>query len=210
MGALGVRTEAASSAPPTGRCRRTLATAGRVLLCIAPMSDDDQTPPESLLPYEAWTQDALRQVVARAVAHAGLHGMPGQHHFYITFRTDHPGVVIPPRLRAQYPQEMTIVLQHQFWDLKLDEAAGLFSVGLSFGGAPASLVIPLQAVTGFADPAVRFGLAFQPVMPEGTVDVAEASPEAAEPQEEPASENQPETPQVVSLDAFRRRPPSKT
>jgi hypothetical protein len=175
----------------------------------AAMSDDDQTPPESLLPYDAWTENALRQVVARAVAHAGEHGLPGQHHFYITFRTDHPGVVVPPRLRAQYPREMTIVLQHQFWDLTLDEAAGVFSVGLSFGGAPASLVIPLEAVTAFADPAVRFGLAFQPVMPEG---VAEAAPDPAQTpaeQQEP-SEGALETPQVVSLDAFRRRPPSKT
>src|ERR1700733_14176745 len=130
----------------------------------AVMSDGDQTTPESLLPYEAWTEAALRQVVARAVAHAGEHGLPGQHHFYITFRTDHPGVVIPPRLRAQYPREMTIVLQHQFWDLKVDEAAGLFSVGLTFGGTPASLVVPLEAVTAFADPAVRFGLGFHPVM----------------------------------------------
>jgi hypothetical protein len=174
------------------------------------MSDDDQTTPESLLPYEAWTEDALRRVVARAVAHAGAHGLPGQHHFYITFRTDHPGVVIPPRLRAQYPQEMTIVLQHQFWDLKVDETAGLFSVGLTFGGTPASLVVPLEAMTAFADPAVRFGLGFHPVMPEGSPERAEATSapaaEDATPQDEAASE----TPQVVSLDAFRRRPPPKT
>jgi hypothetical protein len=177
----------------------------------ASMSDDDQAPPESLLPYEAWTQDALRQVVVRAVTHAGAHGLPGQHHFYITFRTDHPGVAIPPRLRAQYPQEMTIVMQHQFWDLKADEQTGLISVGLSFGGTPASLVIPLEAVTAFADPAVRFGLAFRPAMPEGPADTAPEPTEApAEPQAEAPPETTPETPQVVSLDAFRRRPPSKT
>ena len=92
----------------------------------------------------------------RALTHAAANGLPGEHHFYVTFRTDHPGVVIPPRLRAQYPQEMTIVLQHQFWDLQMDDEAGLFSVGLSFGGVPASLVIPLGAVTGFADPYVRY------------------------------------------------------
>ena len=90
-------------------------------------------------------------------------GLPGEHHFYLTFRTDYPGVVMPPRLRAQYPQEMTIVLQHQFWDLKMDQEAGLISVGLSFGGVAAALVIPLGAVTGFADPHVRYGLRFQPV-----------------------------------------------
>jgi hypothetical protein len=176
----------------------------------AAMSDDDQTTPESLLPYEAWTEDALRRVVARAVAHAGAHGLPGQHHFYITFRTDHPGVVIPPRLRAQYPQEMTIVLQHQFWDLKVDETAGLFSVGLTFGGTPASLVVPLEAMTAFADPAVRFGLGFHPVMPEGSPEKVEATPAPAEEDAAPQDEAASETPQVVSLDAFRRRPPPKT
>ena len=168
------------------------------------MSNDQKTP-ESLLPYEAWAENALRQVVVRAVAHAAAHGLPGQHHFYITFRTDHPGVVIPPRLRAQYPQEMTIVLQHQFWDLKMDEEAGLISVGLSFGGTPASLVIPLDAVTAFADPAVRFGLSFQPVLPEQAAD--EATPAARA--DAPAGDAPGETPQVVSLDAFRRRPPTK-
>lgn len=169
------------------------------------MSDDAQTPPDSLLPYEAWTEAALRQVVARAIEYAGTQGLPGDHHFYITFRTDHPGTVIPPRLRAQYPQEMTIVVQHQFWDLKMDDAAGLFSIGLSFGGAPASLTIPLAAVTAFADPAVRFGLAFQPMMPEDDAEVTPAEAAAAEAQGEPAAE----APQVVSLDAFRRRPPAK-
>ena len=125
------------------------------------MAEDKEQQPESLLPYDDWVEAAMRQVVARALAHAAANGLPGEHHFYVTFRTDHPGVVIPPRLRAQYPQEMTIVLQHQFWDLKMDDEAGLISVGLSFGGVPATLVIPLGAVTGFADPHVRFGLRFR-------------------------------------------------
>jgi hypothetical protein len=170
-----------------------------------PMSDDGPTLPDSLLPYDAWTQAALRQVMVRAVEYAATHGLPGEHHFYITFRTDHPGVVIPPRLRAQYPQEMTIVLQHQFWDLKVDEEAGLLSVGLTFGGTPASLVIPLAAVTAFADPAVRFGLAFQPEAPEAEDEAATEAPAAETPAEVPT-----EAPQVVSLDAFRRRPPAKS
>jgi hypothetical protein len=165
------------------------------------MEDDKEQQPESLLPYEDWTETAMRQVVVQAVSHAAVNGLPGEHHFYITFRTDHPGVVIPPRLRAQYPQEMTIVLQHQFWDLKMDAEAELISVGLSFGGVPASLVIPLGAVTGFADPYVRFGLRFQPVALPEIAD--EPEPEAGEP------ETPSETPQVVSLDAFRRRTPSK-
>ncbi len=116
------------------------------------MAEDKEQQPESLLPYDDWVEAAMRQVVARAVAHVAANGLPGEHHFYVTFRTDYPGVVMPQRLRAQYPQEMTIVLQHQFWDLKMDDAAGLISVGLSFGGVPATLVVPLGAVTGFADP----------------------------------------------------------
>ena len=163
------------------------------------MAEDKEQQPESLLPYDEWVEAAMRQVVARALAHVAANGLPGEHHFYLTFRTDYPGVVIPPRLRTQYPQEMTIVLQHQFWDLKMDQEAGLISVGLSFGGVPASLVIPIGSMTGFADPFVRYGLRFQPVP---VTDTAEAN--------EPAKlEHQSETPQVVSLDAFRRKPPSK-
>lgn len=143
----------------------------------------------------------MRHVVARALSHVAANGLPGEHHFYLTYRTDYPGVVMPPRLRAQYPQEITIVLQHQFWDLKMDEEAGLISVGLSFGGVPASLVIPLGAVTGFADPHVRYGLRFRPVPAVDTAEEPEAEP--------PKLEKPADAPQVVSLDAFRRRPPSK-
>ena len=156
--------------------------------------------PESLLPYDAWMQDAMRGVMLRAVAHVAEVGLPGAHHFYITFRTDHPRTAIPARLRAQYPQEMTIVLQHQYSGLAVDEATGVITVGLSFGGVPAKLVIPAEAVTAFADPAVQFGLRFgvevaTPDEPEATEEVMEEAAEAA-----PA-----EQPQVVSLDAFRRR-----
>lgn len=171
------------------------------------MEDDQEQRPESLLPYEQWTETALRQVVAQAIAHVAVHGLPGDHHFYLTFRTDHPGVVIPPRLRAQYPQEMTIVLQHQFWDLQMDAEAGLFSVGLSFGGVPASLVIPLGAVTGFADPYVRFGLRFHATSVPETAE--EEEPEAGAEVTDAEAETPDAAPQVVSLDAFRRRTPSK-
>ena len=166
------------------------------------MAEDKEQQPESLLPYDEWVEEAMRQVVARAIAHVAANGLPGEHHFYVTFRTDYPGVVMPPRLRTRYPQEMTIVLQHQFWDLKMDEEAGLISVGLSFGGVPALLVIPTGAVTGFADPYISYGLRFQPVPVAQAVEEPEAEPE---PGETPA-----ETPHVVSLDAFRRRPPSKS
>jgi uncharacterized protein len=175
------------------------------------MDDTPEQRPDSLLPYDDWTEAALRQVVVRALEHAAAHGLPGGHHFYITFRTDHPNAVLPKRLLAQYPHEITIVLQHQFWDLKVDEAAGEFSVGLSFGGMPATIHVPLLAISGFADPEVRFGLRFKPDMPPAN----EVEPEAPEPApapptaEPPAEPEAPATPQVVSLDAFRRRTPPK-
>ncbi len=170
------------------------------------MTDEQQPTVESLLPYDEWTEAALRQVVLRALAHVAAHGLPGEHHFYITFLTPHPGVVMPPRLRSQYPQEMTIVLQHQFWDLQVDEEAGLISVGLSFGGVPSTLVIPLGAVVAFADPHIHYGIRFRPdrAAAPAAADVTPAegeTPAAAEPKSEP--------PQVVSLDAFRRRGPPK-
>ncbi len=162
--------------------------------------------PDSLLPYDDWTEAALRQVLVRALQHAAVHGLPGEHHFYLTFRTDHPGVSLPVRLKAQYPQEMTIVLQHQFWDLAVDEAQEAMSVGLSFGGVPCTLRIPLAAFTAFADPHVRYGLHFRVDLPEPA---PEPEPEQ-EPAGEPAAEPAPaEAPQVVSLDAFRRRTPPK-
>lgn len=173
------------------------------------MSDEPPAPVESLLPYDEWTEAAMRQVMVRALAHVAAQGLPGEHHFYLTFRTDHPGVVMPARLRAQYPQEMTIVLQHQYWDLAVDEASGLLSVGLSFGGVPSTLVIPLAAVTAFADPFVRFGLRFAPEGMEASAPQAAAG-DAGVPAAEPAAPEGEPAPQVVSLDAFRRRSPPKS
>ena len=100
------------------------------------MDEREPEPPESLLPYDVWTEEALRHVMVRALTYAAENGLPGEHHFYLTFRTDLPTASMPKRLRAQYPQEMTIVLQHQFWDLAVDEAAGTLRVALSFGGVP--------------------------------------------------------------------------
>jgi hypothetical protein len=174
------------------------------------MDDDQKQRPESLLPYEKWIEQALRHVVAQAIDHVGEHGLPGGHHFYITFRTSHPGVDIPARIKAQYPQEMTIVLQHQFWDLGYDRETETIKVGLSFGGVPAKLGIPLGAIVEFADPLIRYGLRFQP-----DETAADETP-VAEP-EQPATllgsapstdeSEPPEQGQVVSLDAFRRRSP---
>lgn len=162
------------------------------------MSD---TPAPGLLPYERWTEHALRAVVADALEHAGREGLPGEHHFYISFRTDHPGVDIPGHLRARYPQEITIVLQHRFWDLKVDRVAQRFTVGLSFGGVPALLDVPFAALTAFHDPHVRFGLRFEPELPEA----AEAAPQPAATPAEPEADAEAPKPQVVSLDAFRRK-----
>nr|WP_321986918.1 ClpXP protease specificity-enhancing factor SspB [uncultured Lichenicoccus sp.] len=185
--------------------------------------DDDQGLPASLLPYERWIEDAYREVMVRALVFARDEGLPGQHHFYLTFLTAAAGVAIPDRLRAQYPQEMTIVLQHQFWDLKVDAADAVMSVGLSFGGIPSTLVIPFSAITGFADPQVRMVLRFTPPTQAGADEAAPALPDIAkagsgrgrktEPALVPAGDatapTAPDaTPQVVSLDAFRRRGPS--
>ena len=166
-------------------------------------------PPESLLPYDRWTEEAMRNVALRALEFAAKNGLPGEHHFYLTFRTDHPETKVPGHLKARYPQEMTIVLQHQFWDLKVDRAEQLVSVGLSFGGVAATLVIPFAALVAFWDPHVRVGLRFGDLSsPEAE---AEALPEAVEseppPPPEPPAPPKPDAPaQVVSLDAFRRRP----
>jgi uncharacterized protein len=163
---------------------------------------------ESLLPYARWAEDALRAVVLDALGYAAEHGLPGEHHFYLTFRTDSPGVAIPGHLKARYPQEMTIVLQHRFWDLKVDRAAGVFSVGLSFGGVPAVLTVPVSALSAFADPHVRFGLRFQPELPRMPAGAAAEPPPSPDAPAAAGPAGAAPKPQVVSLDTFRRRPSS--
>ncbi|HEY4173815.1 MAG TPA: ClpXP protease specificity-enhancing factor SspB [Rhodopila sp.] len=172
------------------------------------MEDDQQERPDSLLPYERWIEQALRHVVAQAIEHVAVEGLPGGHHFYITFRTDYPGVDIPQRIRAQYPTEMTIVLQHQFWELGFDRDTQMIQVGLSFGGVPSKLFIPLNAVVEFADPHIRYGLRFEPTdaPAAGTAEPA-ATPAPAEAEADPPAAKDAEPAQVVSLDAFRRRQP---
>ncbi|MEG3153923.1 SspB family protein [Sphingomonas sp. RB1R13] len=115
--------------------------------------------PESLIPYDEIVQEALREVVGRVLREVESTGvLPGGHHFYITFRTRLAGVSIPRHLMERFPEEMTIVIQHRFWDLKVEDE--FFSVGLSFGGIPSTLVVPFAAVTDFVDPAVDFSLKF--------------------------------------------------
>jgi hypothetical protein len=176
---------------------------------------DEPRQPESMLPYERWTENALRDVVVRALEYAAAEGLPGEHHFYLTFRTDHPDARLPGHLKARYPQEMTIVLQHRFEALEVNRAAGYFSVRLYFGGAPAQLLVPFASLTAFADPHVRYGLRFEPEVEAANTAAPEAAPPAATAAgsdaggevatEAPAAA--PEAPgQVVRLDAFRRRP----
>jgi hypothetical protein len=169
------------------------------------VTEEPSDPPPSLLPYEGWLEEAQRQVVVRALAFAAEQGLPGDHHFYVTFRTHYAGVHIPARLMAQYPEEMTIVLQHQYWDLKIDED-DVLTVGLSFSGIPSTLVIPVGAIIGFADPHARFGLRMQPLALDE--DAPEEAAAVEKPPEAEAAET-PELPQVVSLDAFRRKAPPK-
>jgi hypothetical protein len=114
---------------------------------------------KDLIRYDLLVQDALKGVVRKVLSDAAKDGLAGDHHFYISFRTDYPGVRLSNRLREKYPQEMTIVLQHQFWDLAITEHT--FEVGLSFSGIPERLLIPFDGLTGFFDPSVQFGLKFE-------------------------------------------------
>jgi hypothetical protein len=168
------------------------------------MAEDDTPIPESLLPYDVWTEEALRLVAVRALQFASREGMPGAHHFYVTFDTRRDGVVMPDRLRAQYPEEMTIVLQHQYRELIVDSSETWFSVKLSFGGVPSTLQVPIAALTAFADPEVRFGLQFV-LQDHANTDTVE--PELTVEPEPPVEPSGPA--EVVSLDAFRRRTPAK-
>jgi uncharacterized protein len=123
--------------------------------------------------YDILAQDALRGVVRTVLADAARHGLPGEHHFYITFKTRADGVRLSPRMLAQYPQEMTIVLQHQFWDLVTTEDG--FELGLSFGGIAERLSIPFAAIKGFYDPSVQFGLQFEEIGATATQQPADQS-----------------------------------
>jgi hypothetical protein len=164
--------------------------------------------------YDVLARDALRGVLRRVLSDAAEHGLPGDHHFFITFLSTADGVKLSPRLLAQYPEEMTIILQHQFWDLVVTEDR--FEVGLSFGGVPERLVIPFAAIKSFLDPSVQFGLQFEPsdaaveaaaaklpaVAPAAALPVA-ATPPEAESADEPAKAN--EGAEVVRLDRFRKK-----
>jgi uncharacterized protein len=162
--------------------------------------------------YDVLARDALRGVLRRVLADAAEHGLPGEHHFFITFLSTAEGVKLSPRLLAQYPEEMTIILQHQFWDLVVSEDR--FEVGLSFGGIPERLVVPFNALKSFFDPSVQFGLQFEPsddvtdtpaanlpAVPAASAVPVPAAP--AEHQDEPAKPG--DGAEVVRLDRFRKK-----
>lgn len=170
---------------------------------------------QDLFQYDKMVEAALRGVVRDALARAARDGLRGGHHFYVGFRTGAPGVVLPPQILAKYPEDMTIVLQHQFWGLEVGAAA--FSVTLSFNSRMEQLTIPLAAITTFADPSVKFGLQF-----EAPAEVPAEQPETAVPKASPAALPAGEKPagkkhagenkeaerpaaEIVTLDRFRKR-----
>ena len=166
------------------------------------MSDE---PPESLIPYDEIVQDEVRAVVGRVLGEVALSGgLPGEHHFYITFKTRAPGVSIPKHLIERFPDEMTIVIQHRFWDLKVEDDS--FSVGLSFGGVPATLHVPFAAVTQFHDPAVEFALTFHASAEEEPREEHEAAEnDAPKPEKAEKSEKADDGSNVVNVDFTRKK-----
>jgi hypothetical protein len=181
--------------------------------------------------YDLRAQKALRSVVREVLGEVADDGLPGEHHFYITVNTAAPGVELSARLKERHPSEMTIVLQHQFWNLKVGKSA--FEVSLSFNDTPEHLVVPFAAVKGFFDPSVQFGLQFEPLEPAPALAAAEprepaeerpeaaapAAPTAPSPSPAPAAgakarkpppaqhktEADNESAEVVHLDAFRKK-----
>jgi hypothetical protein len=163
---------------------------------------------------------AMRGVVRAALTHVDQYGLPGEHHFFISFQTNYPGVSISPQLKSRYPEEITIVVQHQFWDLKITETE--FSIMLSFNNIPEKLVVPFDALTAFADPSIKFGLQFHGKRPanasgssDGDESVAcpatgrtghEKPPMAAFEEDAPSEDTQAANDEkVVSMEAFRKR-----
>jgi hypothetical protein len=186
---------------------------------------------KDVLRYDLMVQDALKGVVRKILAEAARDGLPGEHHFYVTFRTGAPGVRLSQRLREKHPEEMTIVLQHQFWDLSVSDHA--FEVGLSFSGVPERLLVPFDAISTFFDPSVQFGLKFEAQGEAEAAAAPEAEPPhaparimpaaqpaakgkapAAEPVAASAAKSEPASAEaegragaeVVSLDSFRKKP----
>ncbi|HEX2253714.1 MAG TPA: ClpXP protease specificity-enhancing factor SspB [Thermoanaerobaculia bacterium] len=171
----------------------------------------NETASSETLDYPRWIAEALRTVARRALAQVAEEGLPGEHHFFLTFRTRDPGVRLPDPLRDQ-SEEITIVLQNQFWDLVVDDEA--FAVTLTFGGARQRVVVPFAALTAFADPSVPFGLRFDLApgeVEEGGAEEASEEPEAGTGQGDapaaapPSEDGERRGGEVVSLDRFRKK-----
>jgi uncharacterized protein len=175
--------------------------------------------PTDYIRYDILAQAALRGVVRTVLADVAKKGLPGEHHFKITFATAAPGVRLSERMRSQYPDAMTIVLQHQFWDLTVDDDG--FEVGLSFGGIPERVAVPFDAVTAFFDPAVQFGFQFEtldkqaaeepgakaspPPPRPAPIEKTDAALPAPAPTAEPAPPEKSGGGEVVRLDRFRKK-----
>ena len=155
---------------------------------------------KDLFDYPQMVQAALRGVVRDALARTAREGLRGAHHFYVSFRTDVPGVVLPDFLLDKYPEEMTIVLQHQFWGLEVGDEE--FSVTVSFQNRPEQLTIPFVAVTSFADPSVKFGLQFE--LPTARPRETAAVPAKISAEESPKPPPRPAA-EIVTLDKFRKK-----
>ncbi len=160
---------------------------------------------DSLIPYDEIVQEALRAVVGRVLGQVESSGgfLPGNHHFYITFKTGAPGVSIPTRLKERFPDEMTIVLQNKFWDLKVTPEG--FSVGLSFNQIPSTLVVPFSAITAFVDPAVDFGLQFQTAGESEEEPPIDAENDSPETDDKPDGDGPDDGSNVVTVDFGRKK-----
>ena len=159
---------------------------------------------EDHMRYDILAQEALRGVVRKVLAEVAKTGLPGEHHFFISFATRAPGVRLSEKLLGQYEKEMTIVIQNQYWDLKVSETG--FEVGLSFDGIPETLVIPFSAVKGFFDPSVQFGLQFDPKTAPGSEEMEDEADDAVENAASTPADGEKPGEKVVSLDAFRKKP----
>jgi len=178
---------------------------------------------QEIIDYPGLIDSAMRNVVKEALIHVDRFGLPGEHHFFISFQTNFPGVSISPQLKSRYPEEITIVVQHQFWDLKITDKQ--FSIMLSFNNIPEKLVVPFDALTAFADPSIKFGLQFhgKPIAPSSAKDGKdtkeepvtcpatgksgnEKPPMAAFEEDAPSKADEAANDEkVISLEAFRKR-----
>lgn len=172
--------------PPSNRKAHFIAT--------REMADIKMTQLLSEINYDKLIEQALKQVVVEALKIAETQGLPGENHFYITFKTDHPDTIIPENLKIQYPETMTIVLQHQYSNLIVTDSC--FSVELSFGGHQQTLIIPFEAITYFADPYAKFGLSFS-FYENGDVHTLDDI--------DPDRKVSGETAQIISFDSFRKK-----